>query len=159
MSKVGKLFKYFITFIFVQGGVYCGIYKGSYNVSNESYSDALLYSPSSDSCNSFNRYQFCMYHLHTCVHIFCTLFTLLFLFPTSPAHWYLLPPSRTCFALLFSDFVEEKRENIKRKEKCDFFAFFEIKIAYTGSFLVIFPCMYVFKTSIGLSPLFFFTRP
>jgi hypothetical protein len=55
--------------------------------------------------------------LLTCVHIFCTIFTLLHLFPnTSPFHWY-YPSSlgRTCFSFLFSDFVEEKKRKDKMK--------------------------------------------
>jgi hypothetical protein len=64
---------------------------------------SFILPPLSDSWNSFNRY-----HLHTCVHIFCTLFTLLHLvpatsnFPLMPV----LPLSRTCSVLMISDFIE-----------------------------------------------------
>jgi hypothetical protein len=48
---------------------------------------------------------------------YCTIFTLIPPFPSiCPFHW--CQPSslgRTCSALLFSDFVGEKREKIKRK--------------------------------------------
>jgi hypothetical protein len=49
-------------------------------------------------------------HLHTCVHSICTIFTLLhpFLF-SSPLLVAPTSPGRTCFALLFSGFVKEKK--------------------------------------------------
>jgi hypothetical protein len=48
-------------------------------------------------------------YIHTCVHSICTIFTLLHPFLTillvpTPS----CPPGRTCSALLFSDFKEEK---------------------------------------------------
>jgi hypothetical protein len=53
-------------------------------------------------------------HLHTCVHIFWIIFTLLPHFhATSDTHWWQPSPipstlGRTCSTLLFSDFVEVK---------------------------------------------------
>jgi hypothetical protein len=67
----------------------------------------LLYSP--HSWNSFNRNDFSIYMY------VCTLFALYspsyILSPTLPPfHWYYaLPSGRTCFALLFSDFIKEKK--------------------------------------------------
>jgi hypothetical protein len=76
-------------------GVLCGIYKGSYNVSNISYLNSphfttLLHSHSPDSWNSFNRYHFAFTYMYT--------------------HYlhHNPPPPRTCSTLLFSNFVEEK---------------------------------------------------
>jgi hypothetical protein len=48
---------------------------------------------------------------------------------------------RTCSALLFSDFVEEKREEIKKKNMTILLVL--DKDSYTRSFLLIFPCIYV----------------
>jgi hypothetical protein len=53
--------------------------------------------------------QVSFFHLHTWVHSTCTIFTLLHPFPTSsPRPLVPTPPGRTCFTLLFSNFVEEK---------------------------------------------------
>jgi hypothetical protein len=85
--------------------VHCVIYKSSYNVSITSY----LNSP----CLSFilllwfleQFQQASLLHLHTGIHIFCTIFTLLPLFqPPTP-----LPPQDLFHPPVFSDFVEEKR--------------------------------------------------
>jgi hypothetical protein len=61
---------------------------------------------------------------------------------------------RTFSTLMFSDYVREKREKIKWKH--DILVVWD-KDSYTGSFLVLFPWMYVcILTPIGLSPLIFF---
>jgi hypothetical protein len=128
--------------------VHCGIYKGSYNVSNISYLNSpppvlSFLPPSSSSWNSFNRHHFCIY-----MDVY-TFFT-----PNSPSYpLSLLPPhlpqvptpptpGRLCSAFLFSDFVEEKKIT---------FLFVWDKGSFTGTFLMIFLCI----TPIGLSPLTF----
>jgi hypothetical protein len=67
--------------------VHCDIYKNSDNLSNVSslnsppppFSTILLYSPPL----FLNGHQVSFFHLHTCVHSICTIFTLLHPFPTS----------------------------------------------------------------------------
>jgi hypothetical protein len=73
---------------------------------------------------------------------------------TPPSHWCQSTPlGRTYFAILFSDFVEEQRENIKRKTL--HFSLFEIKVATRGVSLWYF--MYVcIINPIGLTLLIFF---
>jgi hypothetical protein len=54
-------------------------------------------------------------HLHTCIYIFCTVFTLLSPFPIISPLLLIptpCPPGRTCSTFLFSNFVEEKREKL-----------------------------------------------
>jgi hypothetical protein len=58
-------------------------------------------------------------HLHTCVHIFCTIFTLLPPFPTTSTLF--LVPTPSPVLPLFSNFVEEKSKMLH-------FSFFEIKV-------------------------------
>jgi hypothetical protein len=68
-------------------GVHCGIYKSSYNVSNLSYFNSPPPPFSFISLPPFLEWfqQVSLLHLHTCVHIFCSMFTLLPPFPaTSP---------------------------------------------------------------------------
>jgi hypothetical protein len=79
-----------------------------------------------------------------CTHFFA-LYSLSYLLSMSPlpTHWcqpHL--PTRTCSTLLFSYFGEKK----KRKEKKKNMTFWLVwdKYSYTRSFLVIFPCIYVF---------------
>jgi hypothetical protein len=125
-------------------GVHCGIYTGCYNVLN------ILHMNSPPPPFSFIPtpiQQVSFLHLHTCVHIFYTVFTLLYPSPiTSPlplvpalASW-----GRTCSVLLFYDFVEGKREKIKWKSW--HFCLFKIKVTQgnVGTFLVIFPCIYMY---------------
>jgi hypothetical protein len=66
--------------------VHCGIDKSSYNVLNVSYLNSpphtpLLYSSLPPFLEWFQQVSFL--HLHACVHTFCTIFTLLLLFPTT----------------------------------------------------------------------------
>jgi hypothetical protein len=79
-------------------------------------------------------------HLRTCVHIFCTAFTLLPPFPTTslPQLVPTLSPGRTCSAVLFSKFGEQK----KIKGIWHFLLVWD-NGNYTGSFLVIFPSIFV----------------
>jgi hypothetical protein len=127
-------------------GVTCGIYKCFYNVSNISYlNPPPLPPPTPGSWSSFNRYHFCIY-IH--VYSFCTAFILLppFLAISPRDDLPSYQPSsqrRPCSSLLFSDFIEQKREKIKRKTS---FLLVWDKGNYTGSFLVIFPCVYVLQT-------------
>jgi hypothetical protein len=86
-------------------GVHCGIYTGSYNVSNISYMNSppqpFFFIPlSPDSWNSFSRYHFL--HLLTCVHILLYHIhppspfphtSLLLLVPDLQPWWYLFYPS------------------------------------------------------------------
>jgi hypothetical protein len=86
----------------------------------------------------------------------CTFFVHIHTFSsTSPSYWYQPPPPpRDCSALLFSNFVE------KEKKKKMTFLLVGGKGSYTGSFLVIFSCMYVcIIILVGLSPLIFFILP
>jgi hypothetical protein len=106
-------------------GVHSGIYPGSCNISNISYLNSATHHPPlsfilplpTPFLEQFQRVLF--FHLHTCVHTFCIVFTLLPHFPaTSPTPQVLipvLPPNRTYSLLLFFDFVDERREKIKRK--------------------------------------------
>jgi hypothetical protein len=87
---------------------------------------SFLHSLYPDSWNSFNRYHFL--HLHICIPIFCTMFIHLPPFPaTLPTDVITVFPSpgRTCSTLLFYKFVNED--------------------SYTGSFLELFPCIYVLQ--------------
>jgi hypothetical protein len=98
--------------------------KGSYNVSNISYLDSPL--PSLSFISPLHPHfleelqQVLFFHLHSCVHIFYTIFILLPPFPaTFPLP--LVQPSllgKIYSALLFFHFGEEKRE----KDKPDIFA-------------------------------------
>jgi hypothetical protein len=99
-------------FIVVWVGVHCGIYKGPYNASNISYLNSTsppLYPAAPDSWDSFNRYHFCIHiHVYTLFAPYSSSYPL----PPPCSHWCQAlhhTPRRTCFALLFSDFVEEKR--------------------------------------------------
>jgi hypothetical protein len=67
----------------------------------------LLHNPLPQFMEQFQQISFL--HLHACVHIFCTLFTLLSPFPATSLLPLVptFPLGRTCSALLFSDFVEE----------------------------------------------------
>jgi hypothetical protein len=80
--------------------------------------------------------QVSFFHLHTCVHSICTIFTFLYPFPTSsPLPMGTDPtsaPDRTCSTLLFSNFV-------KKKKKWHF-CFFKTALQ---SFLVTFSCIYI----------------
>jgi hypothetical protein len=49
-----------------------------------------------------------IFHLHTCVHSICPIFTLMRLFPTSSSLPLVPNPVGICSALVFSDFVKEK---------------------------------------------------
>jgi hypothetical protein len=97
-------------------GVHCGICTGSYNVSDISHLNSpppllSFITPPPHSWNSFNRYHFCI-----CIHAY-TVFAQYSL--SYPLSWLPVPltganpplphPHRTCSALLFFDFVEEKR--------------------------------------------------
>jgi hypothetical protein len=97
-------------------GVHCGIYTGSFNVSNILFYEftpstvSLCPSPPIPGVASTGI----ILHLCTCVHIFCALIILLTLFPIPPPT--LVPAflqGRTCSVHLFSDFVEQEREKIK----------------------------------------------
>jgi hypothetical protein len=68
-------------------------------------------------------------HLYTCVHIFALYSPSysLSLTPPSPISTNPAPPGRTCSAILYSNFVKEKR-----KQKTWHFSLFELKIATQG---------------------------
>jgi hypothetical protein len=116
MIKIIKLSEKYSLFYFIvmMDGVHCGICKGSYNISNISYSNSLLLPSSFISAspylrNSFSRYPFSVY---ISVHSICNKFTLLHPFPTS----FLFPListslGRTFFSLPpFSNFATEKKK-------------------------------------------------
>jgi hypothetical protein len=150
-----QFFNLFFSFIIVLGGACCGIYKDSYNVSTISYLNSPLPGLSStDSWNSFNRYHFCI-----CMHVytFFALYSLSYSFSWPPplSHWCQHSSlGRTCSALLLSDFAEKK----DKKKNLTFLLVWD-KDSYLGSFLVIFPCIYVFYPPTGLSPLIFLILP
>jgi hypothetical protein len=85
---------------------------------------------------------------YMCKH-FCTIPTLLHYFPTASTLLQLvpiysrLPPPWTCTAILFSNFVKEKRKN-KRTKYLTFLLIWN-KGSYKRSFFVMFPfpCIYV----------------
>jgi hypothetical protein len=106
---------------------------------------ALLYLHFPDSWNSFQQVSFL--HLHTHVHIICTIFILL---PSSPATPH--PPEQPFYSLgdLFRSPVLQfcRRKEMKDKNKnMTFFA--SLRYSYPGSFLVIFPCMYVVQPQLA----------
>jgi hypothetical protein len=93
-------------------GVHCSIYKCSYikySILGFSLLSFFLIHPSHHSKDSLNRYHFsfiymCVQYLH-------------YIHPLMPVpHLLLSPttntPSRTCYTLLFSDFVNEKKDDI-----------------------------------------------
>jgi hypothetical protein len=142
---------YCIFFIILMHGIHCGIYKSSDNVSSISYMYPTLLTLFYHPPQFLERFQQGSFlHLSTCAHSFCIIFTLLApdttLPPTPPLP---LPPpypattGQDLFHSPFSNFVEEKR----KKHFCLY--------SYTGCFLVIFPCMYLFLTPTGSLPLFF----
>jgi hypothetical protein len=73
-------------------------------------------------------------HLLTCVYI-------IWVTPLS----HLLPLGRTCSALLFSDFVEEKRKDSKKNME---FLLVWDKDSYTGRFFMLFPYTYVLQANL-----------
>jgi hypothetical protein len=102
------------------------------------------------SCNNFNNYHFCIY-----IHVYT------FFAPYSSSYPCSLPPlsshwcqpfcqGRTCSALLFSNFVKEKREKVERKIWP--FCWFEIKVVATqgGSLFYIYIYIYIHNLSICL---------
>jgi hypothetical protein len=112
-----------------------------FSVSNISYlnSPPLSFSLIPTSWNGFNRYHFLFTNMHT--HYLYHIHPLTPFSIASPSQWFqpsLL--SMICSTLLFSNFVEEKRQKIKRKTWT--FSMFEVKVATQGV-LVIFPCIYV----------------
>jgi hypothetical protein len=125
LTVVSTSLKILYSFIFLPlllcwVGVHCDIYKGSYNVSTMSYLNSpllpvVLYPPLPHSWNSFNRYPFLIFHLHSYIYILCTLFTLLSIFPTtSPPHTGAnTPPGQDLFHHLVFQFCrKEKRKNM-----------------------------------------------
>jgi hypothetical protein len=99
LESQSEYFIHLFSFSVVLGGVHCGIYKSSYNVSNISY---LNSSPQPLSfivppwlMEQFQQVSF--FHLHTCLYIIWTLFTLLSL-PSPLPHYTAAPilPHSTC---------------------------------------------------------------
>jgi hypothetical protein len=95
--------------------IQCGIYKGSYNISNISYliySTALLYLPTSHCWNSFNRYNFSIYiYVYTAFAPYLPSYTLS---PPAPLPIDTNPPpsGKTQSAFQFSNFEKEKKYDI-----------------------------------------------
>jgi hypothetical protein len=101
------LFKFFIVLV-----VHCGICKISYNISNISYFNSLppsfsFISLSPHSWNCFNRFHFSIYiHVYT---VFALYSPSYMLSPHPSPLTATTPPNKTCSAILFSDFVKEKK--------------------------------------------------
>jgi hypothetical protein len=127
--------------------VHHGICKCSYNISNISYwihplHHSALSPPSPHSWNNFNRYHFSIYiHVYIVFELYSSFHTFSTLPP--PSYWYQTPkvghglPSSFC----------KRNKNV----------IFVYLGSYTGSFLVIFPCIHYNITQIGSSNLFFST--
>jgi hypothetical protein len=103
-----------VFFLLVWVGVHGGICKCSYIKMSylNSLPPSFSFIPSSPySWNNFNRYHFSIY-IHTCVHSICTIFTLLFPFPTSAPTPLVGIPRKNLFCTLFSYFVNKKTTDI-----------------------------------------------
>jgi hypothetical protein len=139
-------------------GVYCSIYKGSYNVSNILYLNSppplLSFIPSPLIPGTVSRYHFWIY---TCVYIICIIFILLPLSPPPPIHAN-TPRGEWGRQNLFHPTVVRfcRRKNIKDKKRNMVFLLVGDKDNYTGKFLV-FPCIYVLQPQMVLPV--FFTSP
>jgi hypothetical protein len=137
-NKSETLFWVFFSFIVLDGSTLRHLHR-SYNVSNISYMNLpllhfsftpLYRSPlslSPDFWSSFNRCHFFIY-----IYVYTILTPYLHSYSLSPtpslSHYcHPSPLGRTCPALLYSDFVEEERENEKHDT--------------LGNFLVIFSCI------------------
>jgi hypothetical protein len=94
-------------------GVHCDIYKSSYNILKyiilEFTPYIVLPSPILE---QFQQVSF--FHLYTCVHSICTVFTPHDLSPPlSPStNTNNSPPGGTCSTLLLSDFAKEEKNDI-----------------------------------------------
>jgi hypothetical protein len=141
-------------FIVVRVGVHCGIYKNSYNVSNISYLNSLSLPFSFISSHpipgTFSTGT--IFHLHTCLHSICTIFTLPSPFPHLPplTGTNLHPPRQNLFCLPVLQFC------IRKEEINDIFGFLRLlhrEFPYGTSMFI---CIIV---QFGSSPLFFFFLP
>jgi hypothetical protein len=128
-------------------GVHCGIYTCSYVLSSISYmnppplpfSFIPLYP---NSWSSFNSYHFCIY-LHVYSFLHC-------IHPPTPFPHHLPNTQRPTFShwagllhppVLWFCRIKKRKDKTKKN---DILAVWD-KVSYTGSFLVIFPCIYVFN--------------
>jgi hypothetical protein len=114
------LFRIFFPLLLCWVGVHYSIYKVSFSLAtishlNSPFPPGPLYPPLPQFMEQFQQVS-CL-HSYACVHIFAR-----YLAPTPAPHHHpyptganLPPLSRTCSALLFSNFAEEKREKRKRK--------------------------------------------
>jgi hypothetical protein len=101
-------------------GVYCGIYTGSYNVSNISYMNLppqqfsfIPPPPIPGVVSTGITFAF----TYICIH-FISLYSPSYPLSSPPpsSHWcQTSPQGRTCSAFLFSNFVGEKKRKEKRK--------------------------------------------
>jgi hypothetical protein len=94
-------------------GVHCGIYKGSYNISNISYLNSPLLPFSFIPHYHHSWYSFSRSHFSIYIHL-CTLFALYLPSPvlsplTGTTPLPPSPPGRTCSVLLFANYVKEKK--------------------------------------------------
>jgi hypothetical protein len=114
-------------------GVNCGIYN--YIIFEFICSMAPLYPPPPDSWNRLNRYHFCIY---THVYTFFAPYSPSYAFSLSPppSHWCQPSPMPSCSLIL------QKWKEKRYKEKHDILLVWD-KDSYTGSFLVIFPHIYM----------------
>jgi hypothetical protein len=115
-KRHGLSFSFFLIFFLCWVGVHCGIYKTSYNVSNISHLNSppppFSFYPLLPPFLEYFQ-QVSLFHLPICVHSICTIFTLPHPFPISSS-LQLVPttPGRTCSALLFFNFVKEKKMTV-----------------------------------------------
>jgi hypothetical protein len=129
-------FIYFFPLLLCWVGVHCGIYKGSYNVSNISYLNSpppwLPCIPSPPFMEQFQQISFL--HLRACVHIFFPITSSLPVVPTLPLGQELFHPPVLWFC---------RREKRKGKKKNMTLLLIWDKDSYIENFLVIFPLIYV----------------
>jgi hypothetical protein len=80
-----QCFFFFLFLLLCWMGVHCGIYKSAYNMLNISYLNTRPPSFSFITLPPFLDWfqQKSFFYLHTCVQSICTIFTLLYHFPTS----------------------------------------------------------------------------
>jgi hypothetical protein len=142
------------------GGVHCDIYESSYNVSNISYLNSPPPSFSFISPFPFLEWfqQESFLHLHTCVYIFYTIFTLLASFPATsplllvPVVPWVEPVLPSCSLILL-----KKKE---KKKEMKFFVWLKVATQGVSMYICYDISMYIyFITRIGLSPLIFFILP
>jgi hypothetical protein len=136
------------SFIVVLGGVHCGICKGSYKY--QIY-DTWIHCPSCPISLSFisllpwfleQFQQVWFLHLHTCVHIICSIFIFLHTFPTTSSLPLVPNPTpKDLFCPPVPWFYRRKRV----KDENMMLLLVWGKDSYRRSFHMIFPCIHVLQ--------------